>query len=146
MITRGTKQEYAASTLCAVIIGNRSPKTTMIGDSIPVRDDGNTTWFGTSTRLPSRSLYQCTRNRLRGSAASLSTPFVMSCEISRGSANSPKVGSTIFCAAKRFTLLSRDAGSTTVLARPSCSCNAVASRARFREDASVIVTGQVCHL
>lgn len=72
--------------------------------------------------------------------------FVMSCEISRGSANSPKVGSTIFCAAKRVTLLSRDAGSTTVFARPSCSCNAVASRARFREDASVIVTSQVCHL
>jgi hypothetical protein len=32
---RGARHAYAASTLCAVIIGNRSPNTTMIGLSMP---------------------------------------------------------------------------------------------------------------
>ena len=34
--------------------------------STPVRLDGSTTWSGTSTRSPARSLYQWTRHRLRG--------------------------------------------------------------------------------
>ena len=144
-MTRGTKHEYAANTLCAVIIGNRSPNTTMIGESIPVSDDGRTTWSGTDTLSPARLLYQCTRNKLRGSAAFLSTPFVMLSEMRCGSANSPNVGRTIFCAAKRSMLRSSDLSSITRSARPNCSVRASASRVDSRWCPAVIVTTTVCH-
>ena len=143
MITRGTKHEYAARTLCAVIIGKRSPKTTMMGDSIPVIDEGKTTWSGTSTLSPSRLLYQCTRNKLRGSAAFLSTPAVRLAGMRCGSASSPNVGRTIFCSAKRRTLFSSDFASTILSASPNCSWRAVASRVDSR--AAEAVTPIVCH-
>ena len=139
-MTRGTKHEYAASTLCAVIIGNLSPKTTMIGDSIPVKDDGNTTWSGTATVSPDMLLYQCTRNKLRGSAAFLSTPFVMSFAIRLGSANSPNVGRTIFCSAKRCTLFCSEPSSKTWPASPSCSSRTEASRVESRVGLLITVT------
>jgi hypothetical protein len=126
-MTRGAKHEYAASTLCAVIIGKRSPNITMMGLSTPVSDDGNTTWSGTDTRSPAMLLYQWTRKRLRASGASLSRPFnpaPVSAGIVEGSASWAKVGRTIFCSAKRFTLLASDAASTTLSARPSCVVSA----------------------
>jgi len=57
----------------------------------------------------------------------LSRPFkpaATSAEIVDGSASCAKVGRTIFCSAKRFTLLASDASSTTESARPSWSVSA----------------------
>src|SRR5580700_5840065 len=46
--TRGTRHAYAARTLCARIIGNRSPKATTIFASTPVSSAGSTTCTGTT--------------------------------------------------------------------------------------------------
>ena len=89
----------------AVIIGKRSPNTTMIGLSTPVSDDGSTTWSGTSTRLPARSLYQWTRQRLRASGPCGSASPTRAGSIVDGSASSANVGSVMPRSRNRSTLL-----------------------------------------
>jgi hypothetical protein len=80
----------------------------MMGLSTPVSDDGSTTWSGTSTRLPARSLYQCTRHRLRASGAFLSASPTSSAGNDDGSASWAKVGSVMPRSRKRATLLAID--------------------------------------
>src|SRR6266508_918755 len=124
---RGARHAYAASTLWAVIIGNRSPNTTMTGLSIPVSSLGSTTWSGTSTRAPVTSLYQWFRHRLRASGPCGSASPTRAASITVGPASSANVGNEIPRSANRATLLAKASSSTTRSASPNWPSNWLAN-------------------
>ena len=119
---RGARHAYAACTLWAPIIGNRSPSASTIVASTPVSDLGRMRCPGTASRVVrSAPLNQCTRKRLAASASSGPT------EASRdatpagaieGSASCANVGNAMPAVRKRSTARSRASASTTSVSRP----------------------------
>ena len=92
---------------------------------MPVSDGGSTTWSGTSTRPPSRSLYQCRRHRLRASGPSRSA------SPTRSGDDAPRLGQLgerrqddALLAEARRRCWPAHASSTTRSARPNWSSKA----------------------
>ena len=109
--TRGARQAYAACTLCAPIIGNRSPNASTIVASTPVRADGTTRCPGTSAReVRSVPLNQWTRKRFAASGSSGPTPasrLITDAGTAPGSASCANVGRAMPADRNRSTARSR---------------------------------------
>ena len=97
---RDTRQAYAASTLCARIIGKRSPSTTMMGAATPVMDSGSTTWAGNGASAGASGVVVPVHAEQVQALCSIGIhglqAFDRAAPMRCGSASSAKVGSAIW--------------------------------------------------
>src|SRR6056297_1354912 len=122
----------------------------MIGLGTPVRLGGSTTWSGTCTRSPARSLYQWTRHRLRASGpCGSASPTICSWSNVDGSASWPNRGNLIPWSRNRSMLFERARSSTTRSARPNWFSNATeltSAEETDEADETSAVTRTVCQV